>query len=177
MNEVKNHWKKWVYWFLLGVAIIVVYKALDNFEQVTGVINKFLNIIAPFFVGIFIAYLLYVPCKKIENIYLKAKNKFIKRKSRALSIITVYLIIVIILVILINVILPVVYESIVDFLSNIQLYYEMAMERYNDLPNDSILKSDIVNETIENIKHLDLKQYFNFDRTMEYLISAISAVT
>ena len=21
MSEIKNHWKKWIYWFLLGVAI------------------------------------------------------------------------------------------------------------------------------------------------------------
>ena len=31
MSEIRNHFKKWIYWFLLGVAIIIVYKALDNF--------------------------------------------------------------------------------------------------------------------------------------------------
>ncbi len=177
MNEIKNHWKKWVYWFLLGVAIIVVYKALDNFEQVTGAINRFLNIVTPFFVGIFIAYLFYVPCKKIENIYLKAKNKFIKKRARGLSIITVYFIVVLILTIIINVILPVVFESVVDLFNNIQTYYELAMERYNQLPQDSILKSEMVNEIIQNIQHIDIKQYLNFDKVLEYLMSAISAVT
>lgn len=177
MNEIKNHWKKWVYWFLLGVAIIVVYKALDNFEQVTGAVNRFLNIVTPFFVGIFIAYLFYVPCKKIENIYLKAKNKFIKKRARGLSIITVYFIVVLILTIIINVILPVVFESVVDLINNIQTYYELAMERYNQLPQDSILKSEMVNEIIQNIQHIDIKQYLNFDKVLEYLMSAISAVT
>lgn len=177
MNEIKNHWKKWVYWFLLGVAIIVVYKALDNFEQVTGAVNRFLNIVTPFFVGIFIAYLFYVPCKKIENIYLKAKNKFIKKRARGLSIITVYFIVVLILTIIINVILPVVFESVVDLFNNIQTYYELAMERYNQLPQDSILKSEMVNEIIQNIQHIDIKQYLNFDKVLEYLMSAISAVT
>ena len=177
MNEIKNHWKKWMYWFSLGISIIVIYKALDNFGQVTGAINKFLNIITPFFVGIFIAYLLYVPCKKIENIYLKAKNKFIKRKARGLSILTIYLIVIVILVILINVILPVVYESILDLFNNIQLYYEMTIDRYNQLPSDSILKSDIVSEAIQNISHLDLKQYFNSNKMIEYMMNVISAVT
>ena len=50
MNEVKNHWKKWLYWFLLGVAIIIVYKTFDNFGNVMGAIGKFL--------GIFIVYAL-----------------------------------------------------------------------------------------------------------------------
>ena len=53
MEEMKNHWKKWVYWFLLGVAIIIVYKLFDNFQDVMGVVHKFLDIIAPFFAGIF----------------------------------------------------------------------------------------------------------------------------
>ena len=41
MNEMKNHGKKWLYWFFLGVAIIVVYKALDNFGDMMGVVTKF----------------------------------------------------------------------------------------------------------------------------------------
>ena len=80
MNEIKSHWKKWVYWFLLGVAIIIVYKLFDNFQDVMGVVHKFLDIIAPFFAGIFIAYLLYMPCKKIEETFLKSKIKFVRKK-------------------------------------------------------------------------------------------------
>ena len=52
MSEIRNHFKKWIYWFLLGVAIIIVYKALDNFGDVVDVIGKFFGIISPFFVGI-----------------------------------------------------------------------------------------------------------------------------
>ena len=70
MEELKNYSKKWIYWFLLGVALIVVYKALDNFTNVSEVIGGFFNVIAPFLVGVFIAYLLYVPCQKFENIFL-----------------------------------------------------------------------------------------------------------
>ena len=74
MNEVKNHWKKWLYWFLLGVAIIIVYKAFDNFGSILEALGKFFSILSPFFVGIFIAYLFYMPCKNIEKVYHKSKN-------------------------------------------------------------------------------------------------------
>ena len=168
---------KWGYWFLLGLALIIIYKCLDNFTSVTGVIGDFLNILAPFFVGIFIAYILYMPCKKIEDIYMKRKIKFIRKKARVLSIVTVYLIIVLIIAVLLTFILPVVWDSIIDFISNIQSYYETAIERYNSLPNDSILKSQVVNDFIENIRHIDIREYFNFDRIMEYISGAISAVT
>lgn len=177
MNEIKNYGKKWLYWFLLGVAIIVVYKGLDNFSNVMGVFTRFFDMITPFLVGIFISYLLYMPCKKIEEVYTRAKWKWITKKSRGLSILTVYLIILLLLIILINFILPVVFESVVDLINNIQNYYEMAIDNYNRLPDDNILKSDIVKDTIQNVQNLDIKQYFQLEKVLEYVMSAIDAVT
>ena len=81
MSEIRNHFKKWIYWFLLGVAVIIVYKALDNFGDVVDVIGKFFGIISPFFVGIFIAYLLYIPCKKWRK-HIKIKKKFNKENRQ-----------------------------------------------------------------------------------------------
>ena len=34
MNEVKKNFSKWMYWFLLAVAIILVYNFLDNFTEI-----------------------------------------------------------------------------------------------------------------------------------------------
>ncbi len=177
MEELRNHGKKWFYWFLLGLLLILIYKALDNFTYVTDAIGQFLNLLAPFLVGVLIAYLLYIPCQKIENAYMKSKSRFIKKKARTLSIITVYAIVVLILIILINVILPVVWESVIDLINNAQTYYTIAIDKYNNLPEDSALKSDVINEVIANIQHIDLKQYFQFDRVIEYLGKVIGAVT
>lgn len=177
MENKKEKIRKWGFWFLLGLSLIVILKCLDNFTAVTDVIGNFLNIIAPFFVGIFIAYILYMPCRKFETLFRRSKVKFLKRRARTFSIITVYLIIVAIIVILFSFILPVVWDSIVDFVSNIQSYYETAIDRYNNLPQDSILKSQQVNDFIDSIRHIDIREYFNFDRVMEYISGAISAVT
>lgn len=177
MNEIKNHGKKWIYWFLLGVSIIIVYKALDNFNDIMEVINKFIDIIMPFFAGVFISYLIYMPCRKFEEIYIKSKIKWISKKARALSILTVYLIIVVLIVILINFILPVVLESVIDLINHIPIYYEILMEKYNSLPQESVLKGEIINYIIKNTQELDIKQYFRFDKILEYVVSAINAVT
>ena len=112
MENKKEQIKKWGYWFLLGVALIVIYKCLDNFTDVTGVIGNFLSVIAPFFVGIFIAYLLYMPCRKLETFFRKRKIKIFKRKARTFSIITVYFIVLLVIVILFSFILPVVWDSV-----------------------------------------------------------------
>lgn len=176
MKDIKNHWKKWLYWFLLGVAIIIVYKALDNFTDIMGVIEKLFSIIAPFLIGIFIAYLLYIPCKKIEETYTKSRIKFIRNRARKFSIITVYLLIIVLIIILINFILPVIFESVTDFINNIQTYYEIAIRKYNELPEDSFIKGDIINEAIQGIQNLDIKQYFRLDNILEYIVNAVNAV-
>ena len=177
MSEIKNHWKKWIYWFMLGVAIIVVYKALDNFGNIMGEVGKFFDILGPFLVGILISYLLYMPCKKIEEAYTKSKSKLIRKKSRTLSIITVYLIVVLLIMILINFILPVVIESITELFNNLQGYVDTAIHKYNELPENSILKGEIVQELITNVQNINLKKYFNLDNVLGYLMEAINAVT
>ena len=100
MNEIKNHWRRWLYWFVLGVAIIIVYKALDNFTNIIEAMERFFSIISPFFIGVFIAYLIYMPCSVIENKYKKNKIKFIRKRARGLSILTVYVIILVLILIL-----------------------------------------------------------------------------
>lgn len=177
MSEIRNHFKKWIYWFLLGVAIIIVYKALDNFGDVVDVIGKFFGIISPFFVGIFIAYLLYIPCKKMEEACKKSKRKFIKKNARGMSIISVYFIVAILIIILVSVILPVVIESIKDLVNNMQGYFEIAINNYNNLPSDSILKGDWAQDVITNIQNINIKQYFNLDMIVQYAIGAVNAVT
>ena len=39
MNEIKHNWQKWLYWFALGVALICIYKILDNYENVMKAIE------------------------------------------------------------------------------------------------------------------------------------------
>lgn len=177
MNEVKNHWKKWLYWFLLGVAIIIVYETFDNFGNVMGAIGKFLGILSPFFAGIFIAYLLYMPCKNIEKAYLKSKNKWVKKRARSLSVTTVYLIVTLLIIILFNVILPVVIESVIDLFESVPSYFEIVLNKYNSLPEDSVFKGEMVQDTIKNLQSVNIKQYFEFDKVINYVKGAISAVT
>ena len=51
----------------IAVAVIMVYKALDNFSDVMGAIGTFFEVITPFLAGIFIAYLLYLLVKNLSK--------------------------------------------------------------------------------------------------------------
>lgn len=172
MNDSKNIWKKWIYWFSFALAIIIIYKTLDNFAEIKSWISNLFSIIMPFIIGIIIAYLLYSPSKKIESMYKKVK--IIKKKARLLSIITVYILAIILILLIIRFIVPVIAQSVLDLVNNFQSYYTIATEKINNLPDDSILKSNYVMSISDEIKNLDLKQFINVEQLTKYAQGAIS---
>ena len=72
MKKLKNE-TKWLYWFTLIVAIVIVYKVLDNFTDIGEWLNELMKVIKPFLMALLLAYLLYIPCRKIEGLYRKNK--------------------------------------------------------------------------------------------------------
>ena len=178
-NEIilnnKGKLTKWLYWFLFAVAVILVYKTLDNFSAIGAWIKNLIDVLMPFIVGLLIAYLLYIPCRKVESFYRKTKKlKFIQKRARGLSILTVYLIVIIILVIGINFLMPIIASSIIDLVSNIQGYYNTLMTNIENLPDDSILNNEVVLDVIQSIQTIDLKQYINIDKIAEYAKGVIN---
>ena len=172
-NKFKN-WTKWLFWFSLAIAVVTVYKTLDNFGEIANSIKNFFGIVSPFLVGLLIAYILYVPCRKVEETYKRVKKvKFINRKARPLSILTVYLIVLILLVILVNFILPPVIQSVVDLVNNFGQYYNIAVEKISELPEDSILKSQMAQNVINEIQNIDLKEIINTEALTGYVQSII----
>ena len=181
MNEIKKNLSKWMYWFLLAVSVILVYKFLDNFTQIGNAIKNFFDTIAPFLAGALLAYLLYIPASRIEKKIEKSKRKFLKKKARGISVFITFVIAILLIIILVNVILPVVTESVIELVNNFQGYWNTAVQRVNDLPEDSILKSEKVTETIkeigDNIQNIDLKQYINPEKITGYIKSVIGVAS
>ena len=141
MNEVKKNFSKWMYWFILGVCIILVYKVIDNFGVLAEAVKKFLGIISPFLVGLLLAYILYIPASGIERALKNTKSKIVRKKARGISVLISYIIAILIIIILVNVILPVVIQSITELINNLQGYYDTVLQKYSEIPEDSVLKS------------------------------------
>ena len=162
-----------MYWFLLAVAIILVYKFLDNFTAIGNAIGKFIGVISPFLAGALLAYLLYIPASRIEKNLLKSKKKFFRKKARGLSVFITFTITILLIILLVNVILPVVTGSVIELVNNFQNYWSTTMNKLNELPEDSFLKSEKVTEAIkeigDNIQNIDLKKYINPEKITEYV--------
>ena len=177
MNEIKKNLSKWMYYFLLAVAIISVYKFLDNVTAIGQAIKGFFDVIAPFLTGTLLAYLLYIPASRIEKRFQKSKKKIIKKKARGISVFITYILAIALIILLVNVILPVVIDSVMELVNNFQNYWNVAMEKLGALPDDSILKSkqveDIVKSVGDSIQNIDFKQYVSTDKITGYIKSVI----
>jgi len=173
----KNNVTKWLYWFSLALAIIFVYKFLDNFTAIGLFLSNLLGILMPFIMGGLIAYILYIPCKKVEGGFKKTKFKFLQKRARGLSIFTVYIIIAIILFILINVILPPIVSSISDLLNNLPGYYSTITNGLNNLPEDSFLIRINAKDMVNKISQIDFAKYLSIESITSYIKGVISVAS
>lgn len=162
---------KWFYWFTLLVAIVIVYKILDNFTGIGEWVAELIKVIKPFLMAILLAYLLYIPARKIETLY--RKNKVLSKKARGLSIATTYILAILIIALLIKVLVPMLSDSIGELASNLPGYYDSAIKYIEELPEDNILKTEAVQNAIKKLQQIDIAKLLDLDNLAMYLEKVI----
>ncbi len=174
MDKEKKVVTKWLYWFTFAVAVIAVYKILDQFAEITNWLKGLIGVLYPFIMAIIIAYLFYIPCRGIES---RLRKIGIKKMARGLSILIVYLIAILICVLIIKFIIPSISESIVDLVNNLPTYYNRAKEAIRQMPEDSILNRINAIEIIEGLGNVDLTQYLNLENLGQYIKGVLGLAT
>lgn len=171
MEENKHGWKKRISWMFIIIILMIIYKLLDNFSGVSAWFAKLFGILKPFFIGILIAYILFVPCRAIERALQKTKSKFLNKRARGLSVLLIYIIAFLVIMIITNFIFPVLKESVVELVSNAPNYYNTVIEKYNELPEDNVLKNDVIKEKMAEFENIDIKQILNIsnDKLLDYV--------
>lgn len=168
--------KRWFYWVSIGVVLIIIYKLLDNFSGIGDWFSNFLGVLAPFLEGILIAYILFIPCKKLENLISKSKIKFFKKHARGTSITLTYIIVLLLIVLFMTVIIPILAESIADLISNVQSYYNAVVSDSPDLTITPFIQENILKPVVDWIQNIDFESLFTFDMIKEYLSSAMGFI-
>lgn len=92
-----------------------------------------------------------------------------------MSVIATYIIFVLIIIVIINCIFPILKESVVELVGNIPGYYETLVNKYRELPEDSVLKSDIIKDKMAELSNIDMKQLLsiNNEKIIEYVKNII----
>ncbi len=160
--------KKYWQYILVGIILIITYKAIDNLGYLTGAILKFLTVLTPVIIGAVIAFFTYRPVKRLADKLYKCKFKFIQNKALTLSVIFIYIIILLFLLVLIRFIIPVVIKNVQDLVNHIPAYYQMIMS--------FVEKNDTLKDLTKDINLYEkLVKYINTD-TINSIIAIISKI-
>ena len=81
------------------------------------------------------------------------------------------------MIIIINFILPVLIESINELIGNLENYYNKVIETYNNLPDDSIFKTEKVYNALKELQNFDVQKYLSFDRITGYVKGVVGFAT
>ncbi len=162
-----DRFKSLLPYFLLAVAIIAAYKIIMDLNIFIDFLKQTWTIVTPFFYGFLLAYVLSIPCGGIERILARAKNGFVSKRKKALSISITYVLFLLLLVLTVRLIIPSVYKSILLFIANFQTYYNRAQQFINYINDLDILFIDI---SVDKIKAMA------GSLSMENLSSSINAL-
>lgn len=128
MEKIKTG-RKWLWWFSLGGALIILYKLSGSLSGIWGVLGTLLEILAPFVAGFFLAFLLYGPSNWLEKRFLRCRKKFWQRMARPLALLIVYLLLLGALALVISMVIPRLITSVSGLVVSIPDYIDAAQTR------------------------------------------------
>lgn len=139
--DKKTPSRRWIWYFSLLAALIVVFKLCDNLSQVVGAIGFIIDILAPFVAGLLIAFLLHRPTLWLERKIAKLKGRFWQAAARPLSLVAVYLLLLGIVALAISMVLPHLAASLADLVRSLPGYVEIAIARVEDMMYSGFLQN------------------------------------
>ncbi len=134
--------------FILGVALIAVYKTFDSFSYLLAGLSKLLDAAKPFIIAFVIAYLLNIPAKKLAAFITgRVKSERIKNHANAISIAFIYVLFIVAIVAVLGALLPALYRNVMDMYNNLPQFAGSIVQFLNNLEILSKLgfKADTIN--------------------------------
>lgn len=159
--------------FLLGCALIVVYKVFDNLGTIGGIIAKLWSIMTPFIVGFGIAFLLFAPVKWLDERIRRSKWQWMQRAARPLAVTIVYLLAIALVSLVIYIAVPALIRAVGDFIEQMPTYYENALSFVRQHSQDGGLLAGFNLEEKVNELYKFLAEQLTVDRIVGYLSGVV----
>jgi len=126
--------RKWLFWFSLVAAAIVLYKSFERISDVFGWISSLISLLTPIVVAFGIAFFLNRPAGFLERQFKKVKKpKFFANHARGLSVTAVYIVVLVLIVLIIYAIVPALVSGITSIISNSEMYLQTAAKWFTDI--------------------------------------------
>ena len=108
----------------LTLMVIIFLWLIPQVEVLSNFTSNFFAVISPFIAGGIIAYILNMPTRAIERLLKRINIRFIIKKSRMLSVLMLFVIIVLLFTAVLNLIIPAVRTSVALFISEFPTYQQ-----------------------------------------------------
>lgn len=172
----KAKWRQWLWYFSVPAATVLLFKLYDNFGAALGLVDKIVDIFAPFVGGFVLAFFLYAPSNLLEKLFLRLKGKAWKKLARPLALLITYLVFIGALVATIWLIIPVVVSSLTDLVNAMPGYFTAAQQGLQYLMDQAEFLADLGLEDKINAVYANLVEAATRLITTENMMSAIKGV-
>jgi len=133
------------------MAIIIGYKLITNYQVISDSLANLLNVLSPFILGFIFAYLLNGAQKRLENLLQKTQISFIKKHSRGISVLILYLIIFYLFFLVLNYVVPLIIDNLVDLLGLLPQFYNYLIDLITRLEYEGVFESLNLEEFLQNL--------------------------
>lgn len=129
---IKRH-SKWATYFLLGTALIAVYKTFDSLGELWAMVRSIFSALKPFVLAFAIAYMLNIPTRKLKGLLeKKVKFSFVKKHANGISVAVVFIVFISLFAWLIGTIVPALLKDFADIYQNIPQYAQSIADFANN---------------------------------------------
>ncbi len=118
---------KWLFWFSLVAAAIVLYKSFDRISDIFGLVGSFISLLGPIVAAFVIAFFLKKPMMFFER-KLKGLKRvpFGQKHARGIAVIIVYVLFLVAVALIVYAIVPSLISGITSLIGNSDQYIESA---------------------------------------------------
>lgn len=161
LKWLREH-SKWATNFLLGAALIIVYKTFDSLSALWRGVEFVFSTLEPFILAFIVAYLLNIPVRKLKNfLETKGKHSIVKKYANAISIAFVYVVFIAFAIIIISSIIPAILGDLVDIYDNMPKYAGEIVTFLNSF--ETVEKLGIKPETLAEQLNVIVESIFSLD--------------
>ena len=164
-----HQFKTWLAALALAVAVIVIFHVVSQFYVIAAWVGMFVGIVSPFIWGFMIAYVLNLPRERFESLFGRIKQPRVNKWKRGLSVAATYLSLIIVVVTVMLLIVPRIYEGIMDFIAFFPTLLDNLNALLQDLSENEAFPFGDMTAITDNLNTEAILDFINPDNIMSAL--------
>ncbi|MCL2557036.1 MAG: AI-2E family transporter [Treponema sp.] len=135
-KNVKSKFKAMLPYFLLAVAVLITHRIIASLSAFSGAASAIRAILAPFFYGFLLAFIVNVPYSGIKGLLQKSRVKFFRKQKKIFAALLTIAFFSLLVFLITRLLVPHIQSIVAYFVVNLPVYLDMTLrsiERFNEM--------------------------------------------